>query len=129
MSYSINWPNFIARLPLLLEILGNICITIARKPGCDVIKFEINIIFLIKPLCYMTKKSRQNLKYLENEKSFWREIKSIFHHFQRTFSCQKLCQTWECTFNNLFCCYTKNDVSNDERLLKRLSFLLLILRL
>ena len=26
--YSINWPNFIARLPLLLEILGNMCIEI-----------------------------------------------------------------------------------------------------
>ena len=28
MLYSINWPNFIAWLPLLLEILGNICIAI-----------------------------------------------------------------------------------------------------
>ena len=24
--YSINWPNFIVWLPILLEILGNICI-------------------------------------------------------------------------------------------------------
>ena len=30
----------------------------------------------------MTKKSRQKLKYLENEKSFLGEIKSIFHHFK-----------------------------------------------
>ena len=30
MLYSINWPNFIDWLPLLLEILGNMCITIAR---------------------------------------------------------------------------------------------------
>ena len=28
MLYSINWPNFIAWLPLLLEILGNMCIVI-----------------------------------------------------------------------------------------------------
>ena len=28
MLYSINWPNFIAWLPLLLEILGNMCIDI-----------------------------------------------------------------------------------------------------
>ena len=47
----------------------------------------------------MTKKSRQKLKYLENEKCFWGEIKSIFHHFYKTFSCQKLPQTWECAFN------------------------------
>ena len=28
MLYSINWPNFIAWLPLLLEILDNMCIAI-----------------------------------------------------------------------------------------------------
>ena len=49
--------------------------------GCDVIKVEINIIFLIKPFWYRTKKSSQKLRYLENEKSFWSEIKTIFHHF------------------------------------------------
>ena len=31
----------------------------------------------------MPKKSRQKLKYLENEKSFQDEIKSTFHHFWR----------------------------------------------
>ena len=36
--------------------------------GCDVIGFKIN--FRINPFSYMTKKSRQKLKYLENEKSF-----------------------------------------------------------
>ena len=30
----------------------------------------------------MTKKSRQKFKYLENEKSFYDEIKNIFHHFE-----------------------------------------------
>ena len=33
----------------------------------------------------MTKKSRQKFKYPENEKSFYDEIKTIFHHFQRVF--------------------------------------------
>ena len=32
--------------------------------------FEINLVFLIKSFFYMTKISRQKLKYLENEKSF-----------------------------------------------------------
>ena len=50
MSYSINWPNFIVWLPLLLEILGNMCIAIVCWPGCDVMDFEIKFIFLIKPL-------------------------------------------------------------------------------
>ena len=36
-------------LPLLCAILGNVCITIACKPGCDVMNFEVNLIFLIKP--------------------------------------------------------------------------------
>ena len=61
-------------------------------------KFETNLILLIKQLCYMIKTSKQNLKYLENEKSLSGEIKSIFHHILRDFSCQKLSQTWECTF-------------------------------
>ena len=30
----------------------------------------------------MTKKSRQKFKYIENEKCFEDEIKSVFHHFK-----------------------------------------------
>ena len=33
----------------------------------------------------MTKKSRQKFKYYENKKSYYDEIKSIFHHFYRAF--------------------------------------------
>ena len=33
-------------------------------------KFDINLTFPIKVFCYMTEKSRQKIKYLENEKSF-----------------------------------------------------------
>ena len=36
-------------------------------------KFEINLIFLIKLFFYMTRKWRQKLKYLEYENSFWGE--------------------------------------------------------
>ena len=46
------------------------------------IKFQINVIFLIKPFWYMTKKSRQKLKYLENGKSFQGEIKAFFIIFK-----------------------------------------------
>ena len=79
--YSINWPNSIVWSSLLLEILGNMCILIACFPGRDVINFETNLILLVKLFFYMTKKSRQKFKYPENEKGFWGEIKSIFHHF------------------------------------------------
>ena len=68
--YSINWPNFIVWLPLIFEILGNICIAIVCFLDCDVINSEINLIFLIKPFFHLTRKSWQKFKYLENEKSF-----------------------------------------------------------
>ena len=68
--HSINWLNFIFWLFLRPEILANMFIEIVCWPGCDVTNFEINLIFLIKPFLYMTKKSRQKLKYLENKKSF-----------------------------------------------------------
>ena len=38
--------------------------------GSDVINFEMNLIFLIKPFSYMTKKPTQKIKYIVNEKSF-----------------------------------------------------------
>ena len=46
------------------------CIAIVCFPGCDVINFVADLIFLIKPFFYMMKKSRQKFKYLENEKAF-----------------------------------------------------------
>ena len=80
MFYVTNWPNFIVWLTILLKIMHNMWITIVCEPGCDVINFEINLIFLIKLFSYMIKKSKQKFEYLENEKSSWNEIKSIFHH-------------------------------------------------
>ena len=59
MLYSINWPNLIVWFPLLFEILGNIGTAIVCLPVCDVINFEIILIFLIKQFFYMNKKSRQ----------------------------------------------------------------------
>ena len=49
LLYSSNWPNFIVWLSLLSELLVNMCIVIVCKPGCDVMNFEVNFIFLIKP--------------------------------------------------------------------------------
>ena len=78
MLLSINWPNFIARLPLLLEILGKMYITTVCYPGCDVIKFEINLIFLIKPFGYMTKYEDKNLNILRRERAFEVKWKALF---------------------------------------------------
>ena len=82
-GYSINWPHAILWLPLIPEISNNVCMVILCYPGCDVINFEVNLIFLIKPFFYISKKLRQKFRYLENEKSFSDETKSIFHHFWR----------------------------------------------
>ena len=80
--YSINWPTFIPWLPLLLQILGNMSIAIVCYPGCDVMAFEINLTFLIESFFLHDQKVWQKLKYLENEKSFWGEIKSVFTIFK-----------------------------------------------
>ena len=40
-------------MPLLLKILGNMCIAIVCFPGCDIINFEIDLIFSITPFFYM----------------------------------------------------------------------------
>ena len=50
--------------------LGKVCIAIFCYPGCEIMNFEINLIFLIKPFFSMTKKLRQKFKYLKNKKSF-----------------------------------------------------------
>ena len=68
-------------LPLLLQILSNICITIVCYPGCHVIKSEISLIFLIKSFCCITEKSRQKLKYLE-ERVFDVKWKAFFIIFK-----------------------------------------------
>ena len=58
-----------------------VCIEVPSHNSYDIINFEISVIFLIKSLFYMTKKLRQNFKYLENEKSFSAQIKNIFRQF------------------------------------------------
>ena len=45
-------------------------IPIIYLSGYDVTNFEINFIFLIKPLFLNDQNSRPKFKYLENEKSF-----------------------------------------------------------
>ena len=95
MLYSIDSPNFNFWLPLFLEILGNIWTVIFWLPGYDVINFEVSFDFLMKPLSQM---SELKFKYRQNKKNFFSEVKSIFNHFWRAFSCQKSSQSCECAF-------------------------------
>ena len=66
LLYSINWPNFIVWLLLLCEILGNMSIAIVFKPGWDVMNFENNLIFLIKPF-FLHDKNVMTKTFLENK--------------------------------------------------------------
>ena len=68
--YSIDWLTFIVGLPLLLVISSNMWfIVIVCFLGCEVINFEISLIFQIMRFFYMSKKSRQKFNHLEKEKS------------------------------------------------------------
>ena len=71
------------------------CIAIVCFSGCDVINLEINLIFLIKPFFYMTRKSRQKFEHLENKKSFQGEIIFNFVIF-KGLSFVKNCLVPEC---------------------------------
>ena len=51
-----NLSNFIVWLPLLLKILGNMCILFICQAGRESINFKTNLILLIEPFSYMTKK-------------------------------------------------------------------------
>ena len=75
VSFSINWPTFIVWLPLLLNILGNMCIAFVRFPGCDIIHFEINLTFLLTP-----KSQHKSIDILRTETGF--DIKwKVFDYF------------------------------------------------
>ena len=69
-------------LPLLFEILDNIFIAIICCPVFNVINFEIDLSFHIRPFFYITKTSGQKCKYLKIQKSCKRQIRNIFIIFK-----------------------------------------------
>ena len=89
----IDWPNFIVWLPLLCEILDNMCITIVCKLDCAPWILRLTLSFQSSRFSYMAKKSWQKRKYLDNEKSFKDGIKSVFHHF-KGLSVKQITQTF-----------------------------------
>ena len=68
---SITWPYFNVWLPLLREILDNMCIVIVCWPGCDVLNFQIIFIFLIKPVFFTWPKTQdKNVNILRKKRVF-----------------------------------------------------------
>ena len=78
----INWSNLIMSLPLVLEILSNMCIAIVCIPGCDIINFEINLIFLTKPFSTWPKSQDINLNILRTKRDFKMKKKAFFIIFK-----------------------------------------------
>ena len=70
MLYFVNWPNLIAWLHFLLEILDNMRITTVCFSGCNVINLGVSIIFLVKLFFYMTKSQDKNLRILRTKRAF-----------------------------------------------------------
>ena len=56
------------------------CIAPVCCPSCDVINFEINLIFLIKP--FFTEKSKQNINDLRAKITFKSKIKAFAFIFK-----------------------------------------------
>ena len=60
MLCSINWPNIVVWLPLLLGIFGNMCVVITCFPVFHVTDFEINLAFVSSRFPTWSKNSGQN---------------------------------------------------------------------
>ena len=90
MLYSVNWTNFIACLSLLLEILGNMCIAIVYYPGCDVMDFGINLIFLIEPFFLNDQKVMTKTLISWERKELLRWNKEYFSSFLKGFQLWKI---------------------------------------
>ena len=81
--YSADWPNFIVWLPLLCEILSNIGIAIACKPGCDVMNFQVNLNLFNQAVFHTWPKCRdKNLNILRMERAFKMKWKAFFIIFK-----------------------------------------------
>ena len=78
MLHSINWPNFIFWLSLLLEILDNMCIAIIFYPGCDVIKLS----FLSSRFATWPKSQHKNLNILKTRRALEVKQKALFIIFK-----------------------------------------------
>ena len=97
--YLINWTNLILWLSVRLKIFGNMYIVIICFSVCDVINFEINIGFVIKPFYYMTKKFRTKTWMSLAQKEFFRWNEKHFSLFLKGISVARNCLR-ECTLKD-----------------------------
>ena len=82
--HSINWSNFSVWLLLTFAILGNISIAIVCWSGCDIINFEINFIFPIKPFFVCDQNVETKIQRTWERKQFLRRNKNYFSSFSKS---------------------------------------------
>ena len=88
---------FIKIIPLLFTILIS-----SHLPGCDVIKFEINLIFLIKPFDIWPKSQDKNLNILRTKRAFEVKEKAFFISFKGLSVAKNCLRSWEWAFKGYF---------------------------
>ena len=88
MSSSINWPNFITWLLLLLRILVNMLLQLFANQVVT-LNFEINLNFLIKPF-FAWRKSEDKLYVSWEREELLRWNKKHFSSFWNSFQMPKI---------------------------------------
>ena len=74
----------------------------------------------------MAKESRQKQKYLENEKSFWHEIKAFFIIFKRISAAKNCLRPERAPLKNFFCAYKPGQFLAQVKVIVATSVLLII---
>ena len=94
-SYSINWPNFIAWLPLLLEILGNMFIIVICLPACDVKILKLTFLKLYYQVIFLHDQKGHDKNLMSSEqKDFSSFLKAFIEANKNNFFGK-----WESVFN------------------------------
>ena len=89
LVYSINWPNFLVWLPLLCEILGNMCIASICISCCEAMNFEVNLMFLIKLFFLHNQKVMTKIEISWERKELLRWNKKHFSSILKGFQSRK----------------------------------------
>ena len=100
MLYFFDWPNFIVRLPLFFDKLGNMSIVIICCPVCAVINFAINLNILVKPFSRWSISQIKNVNVWRTKRAFNMKWKVFFIIFKGLLVCQKLSQSWKWPLTN-----------------------------
>ena len=99
MLCSINWPNLIVWLPLLLEIFGKYVLPLFVSQVVTSTTLKLTLSFKSSCFSNWPKSQDKNLDVLKIKRAYKVKQKRLFFNFQRAFSCQNLSQIWECAFN------------------------------